>query len=55
MGTCDSLLNEFVTVRVPTTLLKHLKALSDKEQKTTSAIIREAIVNRVSPRPDSKD
>lgn len=47
-------MNEFVTVRVPTTLLNHLKALSDKEQKTTSAIIREAIVDRINAKQFAK-
>lgn len=55
MGTTTSFLNEFVTVRVPKTLLKQVQALSVKEQKTTSAVIREAIVDRVSAGRESKE
>lgn len=48
MGTTKSILSGFVTLRVPTQLLKELDALCQKERKTTSALIREAIVERVS-------
>lgn len=54
MGIKHRLLNEFVTVRVPRTLLKQVQALSEKEHKTTSAVIREAIVDRLSDGRDSK-
>lgn len=47
MGTCDRMLNEFVTVRVTKTLLKQMEAFCQKEQTTTSVMIREAITDKM--------
>lgn len=46
MGTKDRL-NQFVALRLPTALMKDLEALCKQQQKTTSALIREAIANRI--------
>lgn len=47
MGTCDRMLNEFVTVRVTKTLLKQMEAFCQKEQTTTSVMIRAAIADKI--------
>jgi predicted DNA-binding protein len=55
MGITKSVLNGFITLRVPMQLLKELEALSHRERKTTSAVIREAIVEHVSATKTRKD
>lgn len=55
MGTCDRMLNEFVTVRVTKTLLKQMEAFCQKEQTTTSVMIRAAIADKLRSAASQKD
>lgn len=54
MGNENRFLKEFVAVRLPTALMKQLQAVCQREQKTTSDLIREAIVNRVKKARDGE-
>ncbi len=48
MGTTQSVLKDgFLTLRIEMQLVKELETLGYKERKTTSALIREAIIERV--------
>jgi hypothetical protein len=55
MGITKSFLDGFITLRIPTQLLKELQAVCQRDEKTTSDFIREAIVERVSATKARKD